>query len=301
MTQQFGNQHTEIKLDAIEKYLAAYTTALSKQNFELIYFDAFAGTGEVDITGKDTKLPEYVQMELMDEDLSNLYAGDLDKFTDGSAKRALQIPRKFDKYFFIEKKKKKFYQLQKLKDEFPNLSTSIACINGDANLELKKFCQQTNWVKTRAVVFLDPFGSQVDFDTIKLIASTEAIDLWYLFPSFLSVYRQISNLGKMTSEQESSINRIIGTEAWKDKWTSSEIVPDLFGEENVSKKQVEINDITEFMIARMKKEFKGGVLDTWLPLGLNGSHWYSLLFAWANPSPKAKLAANLANHVMTRK
>lgn len=187
MAQQFGNRHTEIKLDAVEKYLAAYTTALSKQNFELIYFDAFAGTGEIDITGKDTNLPEDVQMELKDSNSNTLNAGDIEKFTDGSAKRALQIPRKFDKYFFIEKKRRKYHQLQKLKDEFPKLSTSISCINGDANLELKKFCQRTNWSKTRAVVFLDPFGSQVDFNTIKLIASTEAIDLWYLFPSFLSV------------------------------------------------------------------------------------------------------------------
>jgi hypothetical protein len=41
------------------------------------------------------------------------------------------------------------------------------------------------------------------------------------------------------------------------------------------------------MIARMKQVFRGGVLDEWLPLGSRNIHMYSLLFAWANPSPKA--------------
>lgn len=301
MVQKFGHEHTEIKLDAVSKYLESYTTVLSKQNFELIYFDAFAGTGQVDITGADSRLPESVQLELLENQPSITDSGELDSFTDGSAKRALQIQRKFHKYFFVEKNRKKFNELENLKQEFPNLANSINCINGDANSELKKFCDETNWLKTRAVVFLDPFGSQVDFETIKLISSTKAIDLWYLFPSFLSVYRQISNLGKTTDEQENSINRIIGTDEWKQKWTSSSIELDLFGQEEINQKQVEVDDITRFMIERMKNEFEGGVLDTWLPLGLNGSHWYSLLFAWANPSPKAKLAATLAKHVMTRK
>ena len=31
-------------------------------------------------------------------------------------------------------------------------------------------------------MFLDPYGTQVSWDTIKLIADTRAIDLWILFP-----------------------------------------------------------------------------------------------------------------------
>ena len=59
--------------------------------------------------------------------------------------------------------------------------------------------------------------------------------------------------------------------------------------------------MTEFMIECMKPIFGDGVLADWLPLGGKGRHDYSLLFAWANPSPKAKLAAKLAAAVLKRK
>lgn len=44
-TQQFGSAHTERKLRAVQSYLQAFTTALKKQSFELLYVDACAGSG----------------------------------------------------------------------------------------------------------------------------------------------------------------------------------------------------------------------------------------------------------------
>ena len=41
----FGGVWTEQKLERVAKYLRAYTTALKNQPFELLYIDAFAGTG----------------------------------------------------------------------------------------------------------------------------------------------------------------------------------------------------------------------------------------------------------------
>ena len=45
----FGGVWTRIKLEALEKYLVAFNTALSKQSFTRLYIDAFAGTGRCDI------------------------------------------------------------------------------------------------------------------------------------------------------------------------------------------------------------------------------------------------------------
>ncbi|WP_260694696.1 hypothetical protein [Rhizobium laguerreae] len=42
---EFGGQHTEIKLELVEKYLKAYSTALRQKFNSLWYIDAFAGTG----------------------------------------------------------------------------------------------------------------------------------------------------------------------------------------------------------------------------------------------------------------
>ncbi len=58
---------------------------------------------------------------------------------------------------------------------------------------------------------------------------------------------------------------------------------------------------TRFMIRRMKIVFKGGVLDRWLPLGKHGAPWYSLIFAWGNPSERAgRIARDIATNIMQR-
>lgn len=302
--QKFGGKHTTDKLDVIEKYLNAYTTALSKQNFNLIYFDAFAGTGSVDVTNQIHTTFDQKQLELMNDVSSFEGVNDIATFTDGSAKRALQISRSFDEYIFVEKDAAKSRELLTMRSDFPKVASKIRVKCGDANTELEEFCDSTDWGSTRAVVFLDPFGNQVAWTTIEKIAQTRAIDLWYLFPSFWGVFRQISNAGKMTAEQENSMIRLFGTDEWKSKWISvqDKKQPDLFdGSQTESKKQVEVDEITRFMIKRMQRVFEGGVLESWLSLGKNGAHRYSLLFAWANPSKKAKLAAKLARACMNRK
>ncbi|MCP5080307.1 MAG: three-Cys-motif partner protein TcmP [Alphaproteobacteria bacterium] len=292
-SQKFGSTHTETKLDAIAEYLAMYTYALKKQNFELVYFDAFAGTGSIDIGPSNS-----------DEAQADLLADveDVGPIIDGSAKRALKVERPFDKYIFVEANRSKATELNGLRGEFPELAHRIFVRQGDANAELIAFCRNTNWRRTRAVVFLDPFGSQTGWDTVCEIARTKAIDLWYLFPSMLCVYRQISREGKLSPDKEASIKWLIGTDDWRAEWIATEKQEDLFGNvRSVSEKQVSVDEVTKYMIHRMRAEFKGGVLDSWLPLGPKGRHWYSLIFAWGNPSGKASaLTTSLATHVMRR-
>ena len=49
---------------------------------------------------------------------------------------------------------------------------------------------------------------------------------------------------------------------------------------------------------RLGEAFQGRDLDETLPLGRNGIQEFSLMFAWANPGEKAKLAAKLAKAVL---
>lgn len=299
--QKFGHQHTETKLDALQTYLEMYTNALKEKGFHLIYFDAFAGTGSVETRMQEASVemnyPLLSEAELLVDQNAEL----LNPIIDGSAKRALGIRNPFDEYVFVEKEKGKVRELEKLKDDFPKLSNRIRIIHGDANDKIRLFCSEINWKESRCVVFLDPFGSQVDFATLQTLARTKAVDLWYLFPSFLSVFRQISKEGQQTPEQRASLVRILGTDKWQEKWIKTEIQLDLLGHQLVTTKRVETDEITQFMIQQMKDEFGGRVLDDWLPLGKDGAHWYSLLFAWANPSPKARLAAKFAEYVLARK
>ena len=79
-------------------------------------------------------------------------------------------------------------------------------------------------------------------------------------------------------------------------------VPTLFGDVDLTEKQSSAAEATRFMIERMKTIFDGRVLDSWLPLGRSGAHWYSLIFACGNPNKRAwEIASRIATAVMTRK
>jgi len=282
--QPFSHSGTRKKLDVLARYLDAYTTALKKQRFELFYVDAFAGTGEIPLREGGGLLDDVEE---------------IDPVIEGSAQRALQLRTPFDRYFFVEKSKELAAELKALGEKFPQLADRIEVERQDANSWLERFCFTTDWRSTRAVVFLDPFGNQVAWETLVAIAETKAINLWYLFPAGMGVNRQIARTGKVRDEHARSLDRMFGPNDWRSAAVEESSEPDLFGEAISFKKRTDPEGITQFMIDCMKKIFKGHVIDTWLPLGRNGAHWYSLLFASANPSRAAiNLSRTLATAVM---
>jgi three-Cys-motif partner protein len=253
-----------------------------------VFFDAFAGTGEIPI-----------------DEVGGLFQDveEADPFIEGSAKRALGVKPPFSRYIFVEQNRRKAALLQNLKSDFPDLSARIHIERADANIAVEEFCKKTDWTRSRSVMFLDPFGNQVGWNTIEAIARTRAIDLWYLFPAHLGINRQISASGNFDTYKGASLDRVLGTSEWREEFVARIDRENLWGEtEQVSFKQSTVDSVTRFMIKRMKAVFKGVVLDEWLPLGRGGSHWYSLIFACANPRAKAtEIAERVARAVMTRK
>ena len=164
--QQFGGGWTQEKLARVSSYLSAYTSALKKMPFTLIYIDAFAGTGY-----RNIKIEEKKGLGLAD-----LTGEDAKAFHDGSAKIALLTNPRFGEYYFIEQDSLKCMELEKLRAEFPEKAKDIHIVNDDANVALKHICASMMKRKNlRAVLFLDPFGMNVSWDTIEAIARTEAI------------------------------------------------------------------------------------------------------------------------------
>jgi len=285
MPQQFGGSHTEHKLNKIEAYLEAFTTVLKYKPFRLIYFDAFAGTPDI-----KTDVAESLLLE----------AEDVRPLLEGSSRRALKLGPKFAKYIFVERRKRNVQELRHLKSEYPDVADRIEIRHSDANTELLNFC--ANWPKAqRAVVFLDPFGNQVAWKTVEAIAATRAIDLWYLFPAGLGVHRQLGKTG-VDESHVASLDVLLGTSEWRSAFMERRETTDLFGPKVEQTKIATPESITRFMIQRMKSIFLGGVLDEWLPLGSDGRHSYSLIFACANPEPRAnQLALRLARAVLRSK
>ena len=286
--QRFGSTHTEKKLQLVARYLDRFVTALKKQPFQKIYVDAFAGTGawvrtDAPIGEKGLGLP------------------DVESIADGSARRALKVSPPFDRYVFIEKSPRKSLALRQLRDDYPALAGRIEIITEDANEALQKICTRENWAKARAVVFLDPFGLQVKWSTVEALARTKAVDLWYLVPTGIGINRQVTTDGQVLEEGGRLIDEMLGTPNWRERMVRTETTPlDLFGiSETHTVKAGGVNDITAFVIERLETVFKGGVVKYGLPLGHQGRPFYTLVFACANPTPRASaLALRLAGAIL---
>jgi len=283
--QQFGSAHTERKLQAVQKYLSAFTTALKKKNFNLLYVDACAGSG--------SSMPrtEAKQGRLLEAD----------DIIVGSAVRALEIETSFDRYYLNDTKRKNARSLQAIVNErFLHLRDSVTVMQLDANQALVDLCRTTNWRNSRAVVFLDPFGLQLNFSMVAELGQTYAVDLWYLVP-VLGMSRQVKADGSILEPGGTRIDAILGTNAWRSGVVVEEDRgEDLFGAVEPSIKKVANSAwFEQVAIEQLAKVFKGGVLSQTLPLGRNGLHEFSLVFACANPSQKAnELAKKLAAAVL---
>jgi hypothetical protein len=106
------------------------------------------------------------------------------KLLDGSAKLALQVEPRFDKYIFIERSPERCQRLEDLKTEFPALANDIDVRQGEANEVIQKLCADpSKWKSRHAVLYLGPYGMQVEWKTIEAVAVKKAIDLWLLVPS----------------------------------------------------------------------------------------------------------------------
>lgn len=292
---QFGGTWTTAKLELIARYLGSYTTALkdkpSQQHpFKKGYIDAFAGTGYREARREDTDdkssqvllLPELAEQEPQD-------------LLDGSARLALKTEPRFDSYVFIERNAARSAELESLKSEFPDLASRIQIRQGDANVEIQKLCKK-DWSSHRAVLFLDPYGMQVEWTTIEAVAGTKAIDLWILFPLGIGVNRLLIKSGDIPESWRKRLDLLLGTKNWYDEFYRVEGEPTLFGEaDRVVKATTET--IGRYFNLRLKSIF-AGVADQPKVLR-NSANCPLYLLCFAVGSQKgAPIALRIANHLL---
>ncbi len=276
----FGGSWTLIKLATLEKYLKAFNVALKdkplkNKPFTRIYIDGFAGTGRCDITISGEKTT-----------------------VDGSARRALLVNPGFDKFCFIELETKKMAALKLLQEEYPDKAIEI--IQSDANLALKQVCKAYNWKNTRAVLFLDPYGLQLQWSTLEQIAETKAIDVWYLFP-LAGLYRQMAkNANALDVDKENAITRILGTDEWKQVFYKPSPQDDLFGYNSGNVRDASHKEILQFVSHRLNTLFPAVLEPKILYKNKDrGAPLFALYFGISNPGQKAIVAAkNIANHIL---
>lgn len=274
----FGGIWTQIKLDVLKQYLSAFTTALRRKNLRLIYLDGFAGTGRCVV--KTEAEPAKVE---------------------GSARIALQTFPPFDHFCFIEQSQKKAAALLALKDEYQGQSIDV--VAEDANSALQDLVRRYDWRNTRAVLFLDPFGLDVEWHTLQVVAQTRAIDVWYLFP-YSGLYRQAAKSSlKLTSEGEAAITRCLGTAEWREEFYIPQRQQDIFGQESETR-AADHRQMLKYVSARLRTVFPAvsdpKILYQSQKSGFpSGSPLFALYFAVSNPNQKAVgLAMKIAGHIL---
>lgn len=277
---KFGGDWTEIKLSRLHKYLKAYRRIFTQNEkaryFKTWYVDAFAGTGSR--TQASTPTEHAALFEDVYDDAETT------EYRDGSAKIALGLPEPFDHYLFIEKSRGRVVELEEMiKHDHPALLTRCECQPGEANSLLKVWCKKRDWQKERAVVFLDPYGMQVEWSTIEVLAATKAIDLWYLFPLGVGVARLLTYDGNIDEAWSKRLDLLFGTADWRTEFYRVTVSqPNLFGERHETvERDAPVAKIEAFIHARLavifEKAAKGLVLKN-----SRSSPLYLLRFAAAN-------------------
>ncbi|HEV2295756.1 MAG TPA: three-Cys-motif partner protein TcmP [Tepidisphaeraceae bacterium] len=249
--QLFGGDWTERKLDALDQYLRAYAKALSNTKFNRVYIDAFAGTGY-----REQKLPTVDNApSIFEDDLKELTAPEPQQFLDGSPKIALRIEPPFHRFVFIEYDDAKVRELEKLKLEFPARASSIDVRPGDANTTIRQLCSTWDKRGTRGVLFLDPFGMQVEWSTIQAIAATEGIDTWILFP-FAANRLMTKSPTDIPPGWRSRLDMLFGSKDWESKFYKERTLVDIFnGDTTVVEKNLTLQGLGAYYGERLGSIF----------------------------------------------
>ena len=272
----FGGAWTERKLSVVRRYLEIYAQALKRQPFQRLYIDAFAGTGD--------------RTDKRRESLPLLDLPEFEAVAKGSARLALEIEPPFHRYVLIERVTRRVSDLAALASDFPKRKIEI--VNADANEAIANLCKTTDWRSTRGVVFLDPYGLQVSWNTLVAISRTKALDLWILFPSGMGLNRLLTKDGDIRREWQQTLDRSLGTKDWRSAFYRSEDIADLFeGTRTKTKKDADSAKLEKFYLDRLRSIFPI-VMDKSVRLTNSKEQtMYLLCFASANPSQKVKALA----------
>lgn len=284
MKHEFGGVWTRKKLSVLEAYLRFYVTALKTSPFTLHYADAFAGTGSHDPVIEDGQ-----ELLIPYEDFR------------GSVLTALGVSPGFHQFHFNDLNPAHVAELHAIKAANPGKDIHI--YQTDANEFVPEYCAKLQKMD-RAVLLLDPYSTQLDWDTLKHVAASQKVDLWMLFPISVILRMTPRDGSKVKPEWKSTLNRLLGTDAWEAslyKPLEKPAIDDLFGELDPAPSSERLNTIElENWVTNRLRELFPYVAK---PVSLNnkGKPLFLFYFAVSNHSEKAwRLADKVVSHIVQK-
>ena len=270
---RFGGPWTEQKLEILQRYLDAYTTALKNKGFRLTYFDAFAGAGAYSTPGEEYR--------------------EFNELRRGSPQLALDVDDKpFDRLIFVEKDAGAAESLFILSNEYPGRNIDI--VPGDANEVIPRFCKRMTQ-NDRAVIFLDPYATEVSWNTVAAIAETNGIDCWILFP-LMAVSRMMPTDSEPSEQWASRLDSVFGGRHWQESYRDSQQLP-LFDSEPRRERDSGSRQIAQMYRRRLEEVFSAVAPTSRTLVNSTNSPLFELFFAVSNPAG-AGLAIRIAKHIL---
>lgn len=287
-TPEWGGPWTERKLEAFTKYVRSYLTIMKKNPYwRTIYFDGFAGSG----TRKQQKSELYEQLPIDTED-ETLYRG--------SAERVLKIPPPlgFEYYYFVDRNAISLEKLEKHLAALPETKVkNLVFRPGNANEELLSLAGALKKKKPSyaALIFLDPFGMQIDWSSIEALKDTRS-DVWILIPTGVIINRLLDRKGELKNLKKLESFFGLTEEEIRNEFYLTEVTPTLFGEETEVKKVLKpIEKIAQLYTKRLNNIWK---FVTPRPLRLDntrGTPIFHFVFASNNAN-----AVKIANQILEK-
>lgn len=184
---------SEIKIEIMRKYAAAYSAVLSGQReprFSYAYIDGFAGPGQ------------------------HLRKGSREK-TEGCAMAALDVRPPFDRYYFVDLNGAKIDYLSGLARDRDNVQYFV----GDANHVLVEevFPAERFSAYRRALCLLDPYKLQLDWRVIAAAGAERAIEIVLNFP-VMDMNRSVfwKEHERVSPSNIARMNAFWGDDSWRD-------------------------------------------------------------------------------------
>jgi three-Cys-motif partner protein len=249
---------SELKLEIVEKYGAAYTGAFrNARNLKKYYVDAFSGAG-IHIS-KRTKEP-----------------------VEGSPARALKVQPSFDGFYFIDMDASKTSHLQKLCEG----RADVHIHTGDANHYLRQQLLPTIQYKSfnRALCLFDPYGLHLEWEVLRQAGESKAVDMFLNFPVMNrnAIWR---NPDGVPPDGVERMTRFWGDETWKQVAYAESTQQNLFSTPDLIKQG------NEAVVSAFQKRLKSAAGFAFVPAPLamrnsTNAVVYYLFFASQKPIAK---------------
>jgi three-Cys-motif partner protein len=252
---------SEIKLEIIRKYAAAYSRILSsrrKPAFEHLYIDGFAGSGQ----HRSRTTGELVA---------------------GSPIRALEVDPPFREYHFVDLQAARVESLRQLAREREN----VYLYEGNANeILLSNIFPRVRYDDyRRALCLLDPYGMQLEWRVLEAAGKAKSLEVFVNFP-IMDINRNVLRRdARVDPAQAERLTMVWGDESWRDIAYGPPAQGELFEAEALEKRGNEA--VAEAFRVRLRDVAGFGHVADPIPMrNARGATLYYLYFASQQPVAK---------------